>query len=76
MSAVEALVLEPHEQVGLRELLIHLSGAHSAHEMTIALERRGLTNPLIATCEDPSVGEASFLVSTGTFAELREYPRT
>lgn len=66
-----ALVLEPHEQAGLRGLLNRMADDEL---LTITLERRGLTNPLIATCEHPHAGEATYLISTGTFAELDGYP--
>lgn len=73
LTDLPALVLQGGEQVGLRDLL-HDVLSHKGEHTTVALERRGLTNPLIATVDDPGVGEATFLISTGTFAELGCYP--
>lgn len=72
LSELPALVLTDGEQTGLRHLLNEL-GPPLANT-TIALERRGLTNPLIATVEDPTKGEASFLIALGVFVELDGFP--
>lgn len=73
LAELPALVLDGGEQVGLRGLL-HDVLCYKGEHTTVALERRGLTNPLIATVDDPGVGEATFLIAAGTFAELGCYP--